>query len=166
MVDSKVSAAKSSKRVTANSDVAYRKSRASGKDPAVDGLMKTLNTVSVRVHEAQEEGSPVTDTEIIDWVANLDITSGGHVDESAKQKAQGWATIEDQEDGVEAMKSDAADDLTNTLAGIHMEEGESSDYEEDGSDNGSTGGGGSEPPSYAAFHSTSAPWKSTRRGTT
>ena len=77
VVDSTASAAKSSKRVTANSDVAYGKSRASGKDPAVDGLMKTLNTVSVRVHEAQEEGSPVTDTEMIDLLANLDFIPGG-----------------------------------------------------------------------------------------
>ena len=46
------------------------------------------------------------------------------------------------------MKSDAADDLTNTLAGIHVEEGESSDGEQDGSDDGSTGGGGSEPRSF------------------
>ena len=47
------------------------------------------------------------------------------------------------------MESDAADDLTNTLVGIHMEEDESSDGEEDGSDDESTGGGGSEPSSYA-----------------
>ena len=91
----------------------------------------------------------MTDTEIIDSLANLDIPPEGHADESAKQKAQKCATIEDQEDVVEAMKLDAADDLTNTLAGIHMEEEESSDGEEDGSDDGSTEGGGSEPPSYA-----------------
>ena len=149
VVDFTASAAKSSKRVTANFDVAYGKSRASGKDPAVDGFMKTLNMVSVRVHQAQEEGSPVTDTEIIELLANLDITPGGHADESVEQKAQEWATTEDQENVIEAMKSYAADDLTNTLAGIHMEKKESSDGEEDGSDDGSTGGGGSEPPSYA-----------------
>ena len=101
------------------------------------------------MHEAQEEGSPVTDTEIIDLLANLNITPGGHADESAKQKAQEWTTIENQEDVVEAMKSDAVDDLTNTLAGTHMEEEESSDGVEDDSDNGRTRGGGSEPPSYA-----------------
>ena len=61
----------------ASLDVAYGKSRASGKDAAVDGIMKTLNTVSVRVHETQEEGSPVTDMEIIDLFANLDITPRG-----------------------------------------------------------------------------------------
>ena len=133
----------------ASLDVAYGKSQSSGKNPAVDGLMKTLNTVSVRVHEAQEEGSPVTDMEIIDLLANLDITPGGHADESAKQKAQAWATIEDQEDVVEAMKSDDAEYLMKALAGIHIEEEESSDGEEDGSDDGSTGGGGSGPPSYA-----------------
>ena len=38
VVDFTASPTKSSKRVTANSDVAYEKSRASGKDPAVDGL--------------------------------------------------------------------------------------------------------------------------------
>ena len=59
------------------------------------------------------------------------------------------ATIEDQEDVVEAMKSDDAEDLAKALAGIHMEEEESLDGEDDGSDDGSTGGGGSEPPSYA-----------------
>ena len=37
----------------ASLDVAYGKDGASGKDPAVDGLMETLNTVSVRMHEAQ-----------------------------------------------------------------------------------------------------------------
>ena len=135
----------------ASFDVAYGKSRASGKDPAVDGFMKTLNKMSVRVHEAQEEGSTVTDTEIIDLLANLDITPGGHADESAKQKAQEWTIIEDQEDVLEVMKLDAAEDLTNTLADIHMEEEESSGGEEDGSDDGSTGGGGSEPPSYAGL---------------
>ena len=114
-------------------------------------LMKTLNTVSVRVHEAQEEGSPVTDTETIDLFANLDIAPGGHADESAKQKAQEWATIEDQEDVVEAMKSDDAEDLTKASVGIHMEEKESSDGEEDGSGDKSTRGGSSEPPSYADF---------------
>ena len=133
----------------ASLDVAYWKSRASGKGPGFDGLMKTLNTVIVRVHEAQEEGSPVTDTEIIDLLANLDITRGGDADESAKQKVQEWATIEDQEDVVEAMKSDDAEDLTKTLTGTHMEEEESSDGEEDGSDDGRTEDGGSEPPSYA-----------------
>ena len=133
----------------ASLDVAHGKSRASVKDPAVDGLFKTLNTVSVRVHEAQEEGSPVTDTEIIDLLANLDITPWGHADESAEQKAQEWATIEDQEDIVKAMKSDDAKDLTKALACIPVEEEESSDGEDDGSDDRSTGGGGSEPPSYA-----------------
>ena len=66
---------------------------------------------------------------------------------SAKQKAQEWATIEDREDVVEAMKSDDAEDLTQALPGIHMEEEESLDGEEDGST--SMGGGGSEPPPYA-----------------
>ena len=101
------------------------------------------------MHEAQEEGSPVTNTEVIDLLAHLDITPGGHADESAKQKEQEWATIEDQENVVEAMKSDDAEDLTKALVGIHMEEEKSSDGEEDGSDDGSAGGGGSEPPSYA-----------------
>ena len=63
--------------IEASLDVAYGKSRTSGKDPPVDGLMEILSTVSVRVHEAQEEGSPVTDTEIIDLLTNLDITPGG-----------------------------------------------------------------------------------------
>ena len=78
----------------------------------------------------------------------MDITPGGHADESAKQKAQEWATMEDQEDVVEVMKSDVAEDPMKALADIHMEEEESSDGEEDGSDYGSTGGGGSETPSY------------------
>ena len=95
----------------------------------------------------QEEASPVTSTEIVDLLVNLDITPGAQVDVSAKQKAQEWATIEDREDVVEEMKSDDAEDLTKALAGIHMEEEESLDGEEDGST--STGGGGSEPPSYA-----------------
>ena len=82
-------------------------------------------------------------------MANLDITPGGHADESAKQKAQEWAIIEDQEDIVGATKSDDAEDLTKALAGIHIEEEEYLDGEEDGNDDGSTGGGGSESPSYA-----------------
>ena len=84
-------------------------------------------------------------------MANLDITRGGDADESAKQKVQEWATIEDQEDVVEAIKSDDAEDLTKTLMGNHMEEEESSDGEEDGSDGGRTGDGGSKPPSYAGL---------------
>ena len=64
------------------------------------------------------------------------------------------------------MKSDDAEDLTKALAGIHMEEEESSDGEEDGSDGGSTGAnkGALNHRPTRTFHSTSAPWKSTRRG--
>ena len=46
------------------------------KDPAVEGLAKTLNYLSVRVRQADEQGSPVTDTALVDLLANLNLIPG------------------------------------------------------------------------------------------
>ena len=126
-------------------------------------LAKALVTLSWRVHQTQEEGPPVTDLEVIDLLANLDITAGQHADKPAVQKAQVWAAIEDQKDVAEAMRLDEAGDVAKTLAGDHVEEVESSDKEEDDIDDGCRGSGALSRRPTRNFHSTSAPWKITRR---
>ena len=47
-----------------------------GGSSEVAALAWALNKLSMRVHQAQKEGSPVTDREMIDVLANLDITPG------------------------------------------------------------------------------------------
>ena len=128
---------------------AYGKAQASGAEPGSGGLAKTLDTLSSCVHQPQEERSPVTELEVNGLLANLDITPGKHDDKPAVQKAQVWATIEDQEDVAEAMRLDEAGDVAKTLPGDHVEEMKSSDGEKDDIDDGCLGGKGAKSSSYA-----------------
>ena len=102
------------------------------KEP-VDEPAESINDLSVRVHQAQQEGGPVADTELIDLLANLNITPGKPADEAATRAAEIWATVKDQEDVVEAMRLDAVDEMTAQLNGTHLDvEDVSEDEKEDG----------------------------------
>ena len=120
--------------------------RDGSKDPAVEGLAKTLNNVSVRVRQADEQGSSVTDTELVDLLANLNIISGECADEAAIEAAQVRATVEDQEDVVEAMRLDAVDEMTEQLEGTGVEGVDSTDDEKEDGDDERTARGGTVPP--------------------
>lgn len=131
---------------------AHGKPRTGVEDPAVKGLAKTLNTMSSRVHEAQQQGTFIGDEDIVDLLANLDITPGKPATESSMLAAQTWASIEDQKDVIEAQQTDQADDMTAALKGLSVEGWESSDSEEEeeeeDDEGGNIGGGRAEPPPY------------------
>ena len=145
---------------------AHGKARTTGEDPAVKGLTNILNTMSSRVHEAQQQGVSIGDTEIVDLLANLDITPGKPAAESSVLAAQTWASIEDQEDVVEAVRLDQAEDVAAVLRGLPVEGDESSGSEEGEEDDedGSMGGGGAEPPPYAELSQHFAPLESCAAG--
>lgn len=119
-------------------------------DPAVEALTKTLNNVSSRVHETQQQGSPAVDTELTDLLANLDIIPGEGANGAAKRAAEVWATVEDQDDVVEALRLDAVDRMTAQLAGTLIED-DKDDEDEDGDE--STGRGERAPPAYVELSS-------------
>ena len=93
------------------------------------------------MHEAKDHGSPA-DTELVDVLANLYINLGEPADEATIQALTVWATLEDQEDVVEAVHLDAVDEMTEQLNGTFVEEGGVSDDEKEGSDRESTQGVG------------------------
>ena len=92
-----------------------RKKRDGVKGPGAEALTATLNTLSSRVHEAAQRGS--TNTECSDLLANLDITLGEPANEAAIRAAQVWASVEDENDVVEAMRADAAENITRFWMG-------------------------------------------------
>ena len=149
---------------------AHGKQRSNAEDPAVKGLEKTLNTMSLRMHEAQQQGTSIGDTEIIDLLANLDITPGETAAETSLRAAQRWASIEDQEDVIEVQQLDQAGSVAASLKGLALEGGDSSDSQDEEDDDdgnaadGNVGGGAAEPPpSYAELSQYFAPWKATRQ---
>ena len=75
---------------------AHSKQRSNAEDPAVRGLEKTLNTMSLRMHEAQQQGTSIGNTGIIDLLANLDITPRETAAETSLRAAGRSASIEDQ----------------------------------------------------------------------
>ena len=72
------------------------------------------------MRQAEKQGSSVTDKEMIDVLANLGITPGLPAGEEAIEAAKVWATVEDQEDIVEAMRLDAVDEMTEPLKGTRQ----------------------------------------------
>lgn len=120
--------------------------RVGSKDP-VEELTETFNKVSTRVAATKDCGSPPTE-EIIDLLADLDMNPGEAADEAAIEGLKEWATFEDQEDVVEALRLDALDEMTEHLNGTYTKEVGVSD-DEGGSDGESSGGGGIEPPPYS-----------------
>ena len=69
------------------------------------------------MRQADEQGSPVTDTELVCLLADLNIIPRECDDEAAIEAAQVWATVEDQEDVVAATRLDAMDEMTEQLEG-------------------------------------------------
>lgn len=93
----------------------------------------------------------------------LDITPGKPAADISVAAAQMWASIEDEEDVVEALRMDKVEDVAAVLKGLPVEgddssdsEGEEEEEEEDG-ENGSSGRGRAEPPSYANLSQHFAP---------
>ena len=138
----------------------HGKQRSNPEDPALKGLTKTLNTISFRVNEAQQKRTSIGDMEIVDLLANLDITPGETAAETSVQAAQRWASIEDEEDIIEAQRLDQADSVTRVLNGLSVDWEDSSDSEDEEGDDGNTRGGGAEPPSYAEVSQHFAPLES------
>lgn len=147
----------------ASLEVKFGKQRAGDKDPPAEELAKTVNTIGMRVHEAQKNGSPVEEVEVLDMLVNLDITPGQRADKDALQKAQEWAGIEEKEDISEAMRSDVAEDLTDALAGKLLDV-DLSDSEQENEVDGRTGAGSAEPPPYSELAKYFGPLESNAAG--
>ena len=151
---------------------AHGKQRSNAEGPAVKGLEKTLNTMSLRMHEAQQQGTSIGDTGIINLLANLDITPGETAAETSLRAAQRWASTEDQEDVIEAQQLDQAESVAASLKGLALEGRDSSDSQDEENDDRLT----TEtlqtetleavPLSHRRrtrnFPNTSPPWKATR----
>ena len=104
-------------------------------------------------NQAGEQGSPVTDTELVDLLANLHIIPGECTYEAAVEAAQVWATVEDYENVVEAMRLDAVDEMTAQLEGTGVGGLDFTDDEKEDGDDERTGRGGTVPPYYAEISS-------------
>ncbi|CAB1103823.1 unnamed protein product [Ectocarpus sp. CCAP 1310/34] len=115
----------------------HRNTRFNVAEPDLKVLAETVNTVSTSVQDAQKQGSRVVDEEISELLAELNIEPGKPVAGEAVAAIQGWATIEDEEEVVEALRLDAVEDMTALLAGTNLSTG--GDDEEEGQDQ---GGGG------------------------
>ena len=119
----------------------------------MEGLAKTLNNVSVRVRQAGEQGSLVTDTELVDLLASLNIIPRECADEAAIEAAQVWATVGDQEDVVKTRRLNAVDEMTEQLEGTGVGGVDSIDNEKEDDENDRTGCGGTVPSPYAEISS-------------
>lgn len=117
-------------------------------DPAVEALKETLNDVISRVHETQQQGSPAEDTELNDLLANLDMTPGEAANDTAKRSAEVWATVENQDDVVEALRLDTVDRMTAELAASLIEDDKDDEDEDE-----STGRGERAPRAYVELSS-------------
>ena len=82
-------------------------------------------------------------------MAKLNIIPGECADEGAIEVAQVWATAEDQEDVVEAMRLDAVNEMTEQLEGTGVRGVDSTDDEKEDGDDERTGRRGTVPPPYA-----------------
>ena len=117
----------------------------------VAALARALNKMSMRVHQAEKEGSPVTDKEMIDVLANLDIAPGLPAGDEAIEAAEVWARVEDQKDAIETMQLDAADVMTEVLKGTHVNKVAAQEIED--SDDDTTGHEGGAPPACVELSS-------------
>ncbi|CAB1096975.1 unnamed protein product [Ectocarpus sp. CCAP 1310/34] len=115
----------------------HGKTRFNVAEPDLKALAETVNTLSTSVQDAQKQGSRVVDEEISELLAELNIEPGKPVAGEAVAAIQRWATIEDDEEVVEALRLDAVEDMTALLAGTNLSTG--GDDEEDEQDQ---GGGG------------------------
>ncbi|CAB1096174.1 unnamed protein product [Ectocarpus sp. CCAP 1310/34] len=115
----------------------HGKTRFNVAEPDLKALAETVNMLSTNVQGAQKQGSRVVDEEISELLAELNIEPEKPVAGEALAAIQGWATIEDDEEVVEALRLDAVADMTALLAGTNLSTG--GDDEEDEQDQ---GGGG------------------------
>ena len=87
-------------------------------------------------------------------LANLDVTRGEAADEAAMNAVRVWVNVEDEDDVVEAMRWDAAEEITARLAETHIDaDPEEEEEKEEDDDDESTGRGRGSPPAYAGLSS-------------
>ena len=122
---------------------AHKKSGPDGsKDPVVEGVMKMRNNVSSRVCPADQQDSPVTDTELSDcWRTSTSSRESASM-RPLPNRNKVCATVFDQEDVLEAMRLDAVDEMAESLEGTGV---------------GGVGCGGTVPPPYAEMSSSFDP---------
>eukprot|EP00903_Cladosiphon_okamuranus_P020286 g18616.t1 len=100
------------------------------------------------------QGFPIRDEEISELLAELNIEIGKPVGEETGNVIRGWATIEDNDEVVEALRQDAVDEMTALLARTRLSTGgeEKDEQEEDeqqqGSGDENTGRERRAPPAY------------------
>ncbi|CAB1116616.1 unnamed protein product [Ectocarpus sp. CCAP 1310/34] len=100
------------------------------------------------------KGSRIEDEDIAELLAELRIELGKRIEEEAVNAIQGWATIEDDDEVVEAIRLDTVDDMTAQLNGVHVSAGreEEDEQEEDRGDE-DTGRVRRAPPAYGELSS-------------
>lgn len=86
--------------------------RGGSKDLVVQELRQRLSNVSSRVRQVHEQGSSVTDTAMVNRLANLNIIPGRCGDEATFGAARVWATVANQEGVVTSLRPDAAGEMT------------------------------------------------------
>ena len=124
-------------------------------EPDLKALAETVNTLSTSERDAQQQGSRIVDDEISELLAELDIEPEKPVAEEAVNAIHGWATIEDDDEVVEALRLDTVDDMAALLAGTHVSTGgKEKDGEEKGGGDENTGRERRTPPAYdgLSFH--------------
>ena len=120
----------------------HGKTRFSIAEPDLKALTETVNKLSTSVGDAQEQGAGIVDEEISELFAELDIEPGKPVEGEAVSATQGWTTIEDDEEVMEALRLDAVDEMAELLAGTQVTTGgDEEDEVEGGSDNDNSGPG-------------------------
>lgn len=110
----------------------HGKTRFNIEEPDLKALAQTVNALSTSVRDAQQEGSRLKDDEISELLAELHIEPGEPAVGEALSTIHGWATIEDDDEVVEALRLDAADEMAEMLAGTQVSPScEEEDEEED-----------------------------------
>ena len=96
----------------------------------------------------------VVDDEIAELLSELDIEPGEPIGGEAVSAIQGWATIQDDDEVVEALRLDAADEMVALLAGTHLSSGcDEEDEEEDSGGDQNMGRERRAPPAYGELSS-------------
>ncbi|CAB1110321.1 unnamed protein product [Ectocarpus sp. CCAP 1310/34] len=131
----------------------YGKSQFHVAEPTLKALTETLNTLSTSVHEAHKQGTQIEDEDIAELIAELRIEPGKPLLEEAVNAIQGWATIEDDDEVVEALREDTVEDMTAQLAGTRVSTGREEEDEEEDSGDDNTGLARRVPPAYGELSS-------------
>ena len=131
----------------------HAKTRFQIAEPTLKALTEALNTLSTSAHEAQQQGSRLEDKDIAELMAALRIELGKPIVGEAVNAIQGWATIEDDDQVVEALRQDAVDDRTAQLAGTRVSTGREEEDEQEDSGDENTGLARRAPPAYGEISS-------------